>query len=153
MTVRTSEGTMTFRRPFVLSWFDEVLPAGAYNVETDEEPLEGISFPAYRRILTVLYLHAMPGRQGQTRVLPIDPNELEPVLKRDREREEIAVGQEAYRDALTTATNPRREESDRQAMDRAEDEGMIVQPRQALSSRCEREIVSWALGRLRTVRM
>jgi hypothetical protein len=52
MTTRTSNKTVTFRRPFVLGGFDEVLPAGAYCVETDEELLEGMSFPAYRRILS-----------------------------------------------------------------------------------------------------
>ncbi len=60
MTIRTSKKTVTFRRPFVLGGFDEVLPAGAYSVETDEELLEGISFPAYRRILTLIQLHAQP---------------------------------------------------------------------------------------------
>lgn len=53
MTTRTSKRTVVFRRPFVLGGFDEVLPAGAYNVETDEELLEGISFPAYRRDLVL----------------------------------------------------------------------------------------------------
>jgi hypothetical protein len=33
MTTRTSKKTVTFRRPFVLGGFDEVLPAGAYSVE------------------------------------------------------------------------------------------------------------------------
>ena len=45
MTIRTSEKTVTFRNPFVIGGFDEVLPAGVYSVETDEELLEGISFP------------------------------------------------------------------------------------------------------------
>lgn len=149
MTVRTSKRTVTFRRPFVLNGFDEVLPAGAYNVETDEEFLEGISFPAYRRILTVIDLHAKPGHPGLTRTLTIDPNELDAVLKRDQEREEIAAGREAHqvareahREAPTRATKPRQEESDRQAVDRAEDEGMIVQPWQTVAARREREIAS-----------
>jgi hypothetical protein len=60
MTIRTSKKTVIFRRPFVLGGFDEVVPAGAYSVETDEELLEGISFPAYRRILTLIQLHAQP---------------------------------------------------------------------------------------------
>jgi hypothetical protein len=64
MTTRTSKKTVTFRRPFVLGGFDEVLPAGAYSVETDEELLEGISFPAYRRVLTVIHLQAKSGRHG-----------------------------------------------------------------------------------------
>ena len=84
MKIRTSKKTVTFRRPFVLGGFDEVLPAGAYSVETDEELLEGISFPAYRRILSVIRLHAKPGHPGLTQTLTIDPNELDAALKRDQ---------------------------------------------------------------------
>lgn len=84
MTARTSTKTVTFRKPFVLGEFDEVFAAGAYRVETDEELLEGISFPAYRRVLTVIYLHAKSDRPGLTRVLTIDPNELDAALKRDQ---------------------------------------------------------------------
>jgi hypothetical protein len=34
MTTRTSKKTVTFRKPFVLDGFDEVLPAGAYRSAT-----------------------------------------------------------------------------------------------------------------------
>ena len=84
MTIRTSKKTVTFRRPFVLGGFDEVQPAGAYSVETDEELLEGISFPAYRRVLTLIRLHAKPGHPALTRSLTIDPDELDAALKRDQ---------------------------------------------------------------------
>ncbi len=49
MTMRTNKTTVTFSRPLVLTGFDEALPAGAYRVETDEELVEAISYPAYRR--------------------------------------------------------------------------------------------------------
>jgi hypothetical protein len=84
MTTRTRKKTVTFRRPFVLGGFDEQLPAGAYRVETDEELLEGISFAAYRRVLTLIHLHAKPGQQGLTQTLTIDPNELDAALERDQ---------------------------------------------------------------------
>ena len=58
MTLRTSSKTVSFMRPFSLGGFDEMLPAGAYSVETDEALLEGVSFPAYRRIGTLIHLHA-----------------------------------------------------------------------------------------------
>ncbi len=61
MTTRASKKTVSSRRSFVLGGFDEVLPAGAYIVETDEELLEGISFPAYRRKLTPINLPAKSG--------------------------------------------------------------------------------------------
>lgn len=91
MTIRTSEKTVTFRRPFVLGGSDEVLPAGAYKVESDEELLEGISFPAYRRILTLIQLRPEPGHPGRTQKLTIDPNELDAALKRDQAPAEIRL--------------------------------------------------------------
>ncbi len=84
MTVRTNKKTVTFKLPFVLEGSDEILPAGAYCVETDEELLEGISFTAYQRIRTVIRLQAQPKRPGVSRVLTIDPNVLEEAIKRDQ---------------------------------------------------------------------
>lgn len=84
MTIRTSMSTVTFSKPFILGGFDEKLPAGTYNVETDEELLEGISFLAYRRISTLIHLHAKPGHPGVTQTMTIDPNELNAALDRDR---------------------------------------------------------------------
>ncbi len=140
MTTRTSRKTVTFRRPFVLSGFDEVLPAGAYTVETDEELLEGMSFPAYRRILTVIHLHARSGRPGLTRTLTIDPNELDAALERDRASKDAPVGRDARQEIPIRATRPHQEETDRQAMDRAEDEGMIVHSVQTTAPRREQEL-------------
>jgi hypothetical protein len=91
MTIRTSEKTVTFTRPFVLGGFDEVLPAGAYSVESDKELLEGISFPAYRRILTLIRLHPKPGHPGLRQTWTIDPNELDAAQKRDQAPAEIRL--------------------------------------------------------------
>ena len=64
MTIRTSKKTVTFRGAFVLDGFSEPQPPGDHIVETDEELLEGISFPAYRRIETLLRLHPKGGKRG-----------------------------------------------------------------------------------------
>jgi hypothetical protein len=142
MTTRTSKKTVTFRRPFVLGGFDQLLPAGAYIVETDEELLEGISFPAYRRILTLLHLHPKPGRPGLTETLTVDPNELDAALECDRAPKDAPVGRDARQETPIRATQPRQEETDRQAMDRAEDEGMIFHPGQTTAPRREQEAAS-----------
>jgi len=84
MTIRTTTNTVTFARPFVLGDFDEVQPAGEYRVETDEELLEGISFPAYRRVLSLIHLHASPDHPGRAQMLSINPNDLDAALMRDR---------------------------------------------------------------------
>ena len=94
MTIRTTKKTVSFRRSYVLGGFDEELPAGDYIVETDEELLEGISFPAYRRVLTLIHLPAKSGNPGLTRTLTIDPNELEEALKRDQVLVELPVDQD-----------------------------------------------------------
>jgi hypothetical protein len=104
VTTRTSKKTVTFRRPFVLGGFDEVLPAGAYSVETDEELLEGISFPAYRRVSTLIHLHAKPGQPGRSQTLTIDPNELDAALKRDQSPAEIPAATDAGQKTLERAT-------------------------------------------------
>jgi hypothetical protein len=83
MTIRTSSKTVTFMRPFVLDGLDEVQPAGTYDVETDEELLDTLSTPAYRRISTLLHLHARPSSPGVSRTVTIDPVELETVLAED----------------------------------------------------------------------
>lgn len=80
MPVRTSRKTVTFTRPFVLSGMDGVQPAGTYTVETDEELLQDLSFPAYRRIATLIFLPAQPGSTILAQVATIDPLELEAAL-------------------------------------------------------------------------
>ena len=81
MTIRTSEKTVIFERPFILSGFDQLLQAGAYRVQTDEELMEGISFPAYRRVATLLHIETVP---GVSQTLTVDPKDLDEALKRDR---------------------------------------------------------------------
>ncbi len=61
---RTTEQSVTFQRPFVLSAIDEVLPAGTYTVTTDEQLVEGASFSAYRRVQTVIHVHPQAEAPG-----------------------------------------------------------------------------------------
>lgn len=147
MTIRTSKKKVTFRKPFVLREFDEVLPAGQYDVETDEELLEGISFPVYQRILTVIRLHPKAGQPGLSQALTIDPNELDAALKRDQALSELPVGRDASQETPKETTESRREEADDQAIERAEDEGMIVHPGPTIALRREQEVASQALWR------
>ena len=72
MSVRTSHKTVTFTRPFSLSALDEVQAAGNYTVETEEELLPGLSFPAWRRIATLIFLPSRPGGSFVEQVVNID---------------------------------------------------------------------------------
>lgn len=78
MTIRTTRKVVTFTKPFELGSIG-TLPAGSYDVDTDEELVESLSFPFYRRIATLFHL-----RNGATtQVYLIDPVELEASLMRD----------------------------------------------------------------------
>ena len=83
MTTRTSRTTVTFARPFSLGGIDEVLPAGSYAVETDEELIEGLSFLAYRRISTTILLPSLSRRSASVEVVTIDPRDLEAARLKD----------------------------------------------------------------------
>ena len=64
MTTRTTTKTVTFAHPFLLKGIDRILPAGDYRVVTDEELIEGVSFPVYRRVSTVaIAVRNVSGRQ------------------------------------------------------------------------------------------
>jgi len=81
MHVYTSKTTVKFENPVALDSFDEMLPAGVYVVETVKEHLQGSLVPAYRRIETLLHLHP---KRGTTRILTIDPEKLEAMLRLDK---------------------------------------------------------------------
>lgn len=120
MPVRTTKKTMTFVNAFSLGTLDEVLPPGTYEIETNEELLEGLSFPAYRRTLALLHLPALESRRGTSRTVMIDPNELDAALKRDATAPELTAAQEPSK------TKPETREADRLAVDRGENEGMVI---------------------------
>lgn len=58
MTMRSRRETVTFQHPFRLRGVDRLLPSGAYEVITDEEMIEGLSFPAFRRVATMIMVPA-----------------------------------------------------------------------------------------------
>jgi len=84
--MRTTRKTVSFSRPFKLAAVDEPLPAGDYVVETDEERLEGVSFPAFRRVSTFLHMHTVPGQPGMQQTLSLDPDDLDAAIKRDQDQ-------------------------------------------------------------------
>lgn len=79
MVTRTRSQLVVFRRPFVLSGLDSLQPAGSYRVDTDEEQLDTLTAPAWRRTATIIQLE----RGGITEHLTVDPSELHEALMRD----------------------------------------------------------------------
>jgi hypothetical protein len=62
MTIRSRRETVTFKHPFRIRGIDRLLPAGPYEVITDEEMIEGLSFAAFRRVATMIKVPAEVGR-------------------------------------------------------------------------------------------
>ena len=84
MPVRTTTRMVSFTNPFMLKGYDELLMPGCYEVETDEELIEALSFPAYRRIMTLIHLRTAAEDSGVRLTLKIDPEALDAALERDR---------------------------------------------------------------------
>jgi hypothetical protein len=83
MSTRTTHTSVTFSRPFTLSSVDGLQPGGTYQLETDEEQIEGLSFNAFRRMTMTLHLPANPARGATRHVVQIDPKELAEALLAD----------------------------------------------------------------------
>ncbi len=58
MTVRSRREVVTFKHPFQIRGVDRLLPAGSYDVITDEEMIEGLSFASFRRVATMILVPA-----------------------------------------------------------------------------------------------
>ena len=80
MTTRVTIKTVIFAHPFVVDAADGEQPPGVYTVETEEELLESASFPAYRRLSTVM---RCPAAGGITRFVTINPIALDAAQQRD----------------------------------------------------------------------
>ena len=83
MTIRSTKKTVSFTRPFMLGEFSEQFPAGRYAIDTDEELLDGMLFPAYLRGATVMQLIPDRCRPGITEPVAIDPFQLDAALALD----------------------------------------------------------------------
>jgi hypothetical protein len=85
MTTRTSSKTVTFAHPFLLKGVDRILDAGDYRVVTDEELIEQLSFPVYRRVATMIFVPGVSGNESSVEMVPIDPRDLQEAQDRDAE--------------------------------------------------------------------
>ena len=84
MTTRTNSKTVTFSRPFLLKGVDRMLPAGDYKVATDEELIQELSFPVYRRVATMIFVPAA-SHASAVEMVAIDPRDLQEAQNRDAE--------------------------------------------------------------------
>jgi len=84
MTIRTTRKMVTFARPFILKGVDRILPAGNYRVLTDEELIEELSFPVYRRVSTMIVVPT--GSASSVEMVKVDPQDLQMAQERDLNR-------------------------------------------------------------------
>lgn len=85
MPVRSTETTVTFKRPFTLPELDRPQPAGTYRLVTDEEEISGLSFLAFRRIATMLRLPSLTTSGKPEQMISIDVADLAAALTADDE--------------------------------------------------------------------
>src|SRR6185437_17098252 len=83
MTRRTTSKTVTFAHPFLLKGVDRILAAGDYRVVTDEELIEGLSFPVYRRVATMIFVPAPSYNASSVEMVTVDPQDLQAAQDRD----------------------------------------------------------------------
>jgi hypothetical protein len=83
MLTRTTNKTVVFSNPFTLKGIDRMLPAGDYRVVTDEELIEGLSFPVYRRVSTAIFVPGQSQQASSIEMVTIDPADLMAAQDRD----------------------------------------------------------------------
>jgi len=83
MIARSLSKIVAFRSPFLLKGVDRTLPAGDYRVVTDEELIEGISFPVYRRVSTMIFVPSQSQGASSVEMVTIDPKDLQAAQDQD----------------------------------------------------------------------
>ena len=76
MTTRSRRETIHFRHPFLIKGVDRELAPGAYEVVTDEEMIEGLSFPCFRRVATMIMVPGAPPRHSSIEMISISSVDL-----------------------------------------------------------------------------
>jgi hypothetical protein len=86
MIPRTTRKIVTFIYPFLLKGIDRTLPPGDYQVVTDEELIDGLSFPAYRRVSTMIFVPAQSRRASSIEMVTVDPLDLQAAHDQDAQK-------------------------------------------------------------------
>ena len=76
MTTRSRRETVHFKHPFRIKGIDRLLPSGAYEVVTDEEMIEGLSFASFRRVATMIMVPGAAPRTSSMEMISISSVDL-----------------------------------------------------------------------------
>jgi len=74
--MRSRRETITFRHPFRIKGIDRQLSAGAYEVISDEEMIEGLSFASFRRVATMIMVPGAAPRSSSMEMISISAIDL-----------------------------------------------------------------------------
>jgi hypothetical protein len=83
MTTRSRRETIHFKHSFRIRGVDRLLPPGAYEVITDEEMIEGLSFPCFRRVATLMMVPGAAPRQSTMEMISISSVDLSDAQRDD----------------------------------------------------------------------
>jgi len=89
MTARSSREIVHFKHPFRIKGIDRLLPAGDYEVITDEEMIEGLSFASFRRVATMMMVPGAAPRTSSMEMISIGSIDLA-----DAQREDASAAHE-----------------------------------------------------------
>ena len=88
--IRSMTIDIEFRHPFALKGLGSAVSPGTCRIDIEAEQIDGLSFPAYRRLATFIRV-PVAGRSGCSQDLLVDPKELERALARDSAADATAV--------------------------------------------------------------
>ena len=84
MTIRSRNESVVFNHPFRLKGIERLLPQGTYEVVSDDEMIEGLSFPCYRRVLTMIVVPGAPPNGKAMEMITISAIDLEDAQRNDK---------------------------------------------------------------------
>lgn len=84
MDYRTAKTVVVFDRPFKLPGFDETLPAGEYDIETELVPPPDHKDPEAWKASVVVHLHSRMSHPGLTRSLSMSLADLDHARAKDK---------------------------------------------------------------------
>ena len=72
--------TLSFRHPFILTALDREQPPGIYNVDIDEQLIDGLTFVAMRRVGATFYSPAGTDHSSCRYAVPMSMPELNAIV-------------------------------------------------------------------------
>jgi hypothetical protein len=76
MTTRSRREQIIFRHSFRIKGIERELAAGIYEVVTDDEMIEGLSFPCFRRLATMIMVPGASPHGSSIEMISISPLDL-----------------------------------------------------------------------------